>query len=199
MPDMLKLYPSGFLGSASVLQTHPMDLVTTAKLLLNKSVVHSVSKYTANEEVVSVWGDLASGLPEFKTFEFKERILKCALRAFGTNTLLEWVATQSTSPELTELHHRWMEETLLYVFTGKRREMSNNNWRVLLSVAGTNTEAKGLSKLTTAIFYGNMPSCQFSAEYRANISIKSFVHLWVQQPGGVVDLMASLNVLFGNR
>lgn len=195
----LKLYPSGFLGSAAVAQSKPMTIATTASMLFNKHQPAATSLYTANEEVNALWMDMASGAPEFKTFEFKERILRCALQAFGTATLFEWIELQDLSPSFTDLHARWIDETLLYIFAGKRREMSDNNWRALLKVGGVQQSARALSPVVRALLLGERLGADDAAMYRKAMTLHQFIHAWILRPNGIVDLVAALCVLFGKR
>lgn len=199
MAEQLKLYPSGFLGSASVVQTKPLDVVTAARQFINKGAVSEVSRFTANADVVDIWMDMGSGTPEFKTFEFKERILRCALSAFGTDSALAWVDSQASSPEFTDNHLRWIDETLRYVIRGRARELSSNNWKTLLRVGGVKTPRSIRSPEVINAF---IPAWTLGLNGIAADSfntIPSFIAQWVRRPGGIVDLMNSLEILFGKR
>lgn len=198
---VLKSYPSGFLGSTTVAQTKPVDLVTQANQLFNKAALSTtVNWYTANQEVLDLWGDTSSGSPEYKTFEFKERILRCALSAFGTTTLFEWVQLQLSSPYYTQNHASWIDETMLFVFSGKNRHVSANNWRALIGVDHTSTSKLKLSQTIRHLFLGERaPDGLSQMGNLREVTIREFIHQWVQRPGGIADLVASLNVLFGKR
>ncbi len=200
MPNQLKYYPSGFLGSPDVEQTKALDITTTAKALFNKGLNPIVSKYTANQEVVDIWDDVISGHPDYKTFEFKERVLRAAKRAFGTVTLVDWVGSQSQSPYFTDIHFRWIDETMLYVFGGKAREMSSNNWKTLLVTGGDRATRDRFSNVVKHHLLGEkMKGSEFAEPYRGNMTMDEFLVAWCRAPAGHEDLTTSLNVLFGKR
>lgn len=196
----LKIYPSGFLGSPNVPQTRPIDVVTTASRLLNKSYMPQHSSYLANAEVYDLWTDVVSGDPDYKKFEFKERVLKCALSAFGTERIMDWIEAQQINLKAGESHYRWIDETLLYIFAGKNREMSTNNWYVLLSAGGIGTNRSIQSKVIKHYMLGEKDRDIWTpSTYRADMTVREFILAWVRAKGGMEDLITSLNVLFGKR
>jgi hypothetical protein len=200
MAELLKMYPSGFLGSSTVAQTKPAPAATVASQLLNRGLVRATSPHSANQAVIELWADVIGGSPEYKLFEFKERVLRCALSAFGTDGIVQWIDTQLPNPEFTDNHSRWFDETLLYVFAGQRRALSDNNWRALLSAGGQVNYSSQLSPTVRHFLLGECNK-QFPSpcESRARLSVRQMLAHWCQQPAGVSDLMASLNVMFGLR
>lgn len=200
MAAELKLYPSGFLGSSTVAQTEPMDVISTAKQLFNKGINPKVSKYTANGDVVALWDAVCSGIPEYKTFEFKERILRTALGAFGTEKIVDWIGTQTLSPYFSDYHRRWIDETLWFIYAGKRRQMSNNNWKVLLTTNGENDKGPRFSRTVNHFLLGEKLRTETYEElFRGNLTVAEFVGNWCAADDGLDDLIGSLNVLFGKR
>jgi hypothetical protein len=200
MTELLKIYPSGFLGSSAVLQTKPIDVATVASQLFNRGLVRATSRYLANQEVVELWEDVTAGTSEYKTFDFKERVLRCAIAAFGTDSVVDWAQTQTDSPDFTDSHFRWVDETLLYIFAGKRRELSANNWQSLLTVGGKDSNGPRLSPIARHFLLGETNrKLNTPAISRVNLTVRQLVGQWCQQPGGIADLTASLNVLFGAR
>jgi hypothetical protein len=195
----LKVYPSGFLGSTNVEQTKPLDVVSAAKMLFSRGVVKAPSPYSANMDVVVLWNEIISGTMEYKTFEFKERILKAAINAFGTELLIDWLSVQAQSPEFTDNHYRWIDETILFVFGGKRRELSSNNWRVILTAGGRDDTVDQFSPVVKSYILGENASRYPGAAYRGSMTIREFVMAWVRQQMGMEDMMASMDVLFGTR
>jgi hypothetical protein len=200
MAESLKIYPSGFLGSVSVEQTKPIDMITAAKQLFNTGLSSKLSQYLANQEVCELWADIIGGAEDYKTFEFKERILKCALSAFGTDKLVDWIGSQIESPDFTDYHFRWIDETILFVFENKPRQISNNNWISLLKVGGTDSNDYQFSPIVRYYLLGEkMIDRKELAPYRANITITDFICEWVRKDKGIEDLATSLNTLFGAR
>ena len=196
----LKMYPSGFLGSAIAAQTAPMDVVSTAKRLFNKGMNPKVTRYVANQEVVDLWETVHAGTADIHTFAFKERILRAALAAFGTAKVIDWVGTQPESEYFSDYHRRWIDETLAFIFEGKRRELSENNWRVLLTTDRPAYRGERLSRSVRHYLMGErMWSAQMTQPYRADITWPELLGYWCAQEHGIEDLLGQLNNLFGKR
>ena len=65
---------------------------------MNKNKVNRTVPYTANQDVVSIWEEAMINGSEFKSFDYKEKILVVAMKAFGTKTLKQWVDAQVDNP-----------------------------------------------------------------------------------------------------
>lgn len=200
MTDQLKMYPSGFLGSAVVAQTEPMDVVTTARQLFNKGLNPKVSRYVANQEVVDLWEAACAGTPEYRTFAFKERILRAALQAFGTVRVADWIGTQADSPYYSDYHRRWIDETLAFIYGGQARQLSENNWRLLLSTDQSPYHGDRFSRQVKHYLLGEkLRTAAFEEPYRGALTFPEFIADWCAKEGGLKDLLGSLNNLFGKR
>lgn len=197
---ILKTYPSGFLGSGSVVQTEPINMVANVRNLLNKERVTRTMPYTANADVVAVWDDTMINSQEFKSFAYKEKILVVAMKAFGVQSLKNWIDAQVDNPMCGDSHYRWIDETLQYVMTGTRRQYQYNTWLTILSASRPDAEAKGYSKIMYQYFGTGTPAIlSVSNKNPKTMSIVDFIAAWVSRPNGIEDLTASLNVLFGKR
>lgn len=198
--QILKIYPSGFLGSANVIQTEPIDMIVNVKNLLNRTRVNKSTPYTANQEVVLMWEDALMNSKEFKSFEYKEKILVLAMKAFGTRLIKHWIDAQVDNVMCGDTHYRWIDETLMYVMVGSHRSFQYNTWLTVLSTARPDTEAKGYSKVMYNFFGNGKPSVLVDpANNPRNMTVVDFLRRWVSQENGIEDLAASLNVLFGKR
>lgn len=185
----LKIYPSGFLGNPEVSLTQPLDLTTIKQRLFEKLPTNFVDNLSANREVESLWDDVVFGDPAYKSFEFREKILKVALRAFGTRSIFEWIAAQADSDMYTEYHHLWIDETLQYALEGKPRTYTYSAWFALFSCGSS--DKSSLISPTVRRHFGTDGSRDFS--------INDFLVAWVSQPRGIDDLIESLHILFGKR
>lgn len=200
--DGLKSYPSGFLGAVNVPQSKPVDIQVRVRSFLSVDVNPTVSHHTANQDVAELWDEaVKSDLPHFN-FDFCERVLAVAKRAFGTRTFSEWVATQSLSPDWSDYHSRWVDETLGYCFAQEPRELSYSNWRALLVPGGSKNPVPTPSLTVRHLMLGqSQHECRQlgSALNRTALTIEQVLTAWVQRPHGIQDLLESLNVLFGRR
>ena len=195
-----KVYPSGFLGSHGVATTKPMDIEKIKDRLFDLSAINNPDGHTANLEITRIWGKVTEGTPDYKTFDFKESILKAALSAFGTVRIIDWLRIQQESPYYSDYHTRWVDETLAYVFEGKNRIYSTHNWTTLLQMVPGVTE-RGLTKGTKHYFYRDTyyKPLAFIDYPSTNLLMTDFIAKWVSQTFGIDDLIASLYVLFGER
>lgn len=186
----VKIYPSGFVGSAKVRQTKTKGFEDLARRIIDRAVSSDSSNYTASLDVIELWDVVRQNKPEFRTFEFKEKIITTALCAFGATTLGQWVDLQMASEEHSSHHTAWLEETLGYVILGARRKLNYDSWTMLLSADGKPERATSrgwkLDQLLNAGPYQKM-------------TMRNVVLLWVQQEGGINDLIESLFVLYGPR
>lgn len=198
--QLLKIYPSGFLGSASVIQTEPIDMIVNVKNLLNKTRVNKSTPYTASQEVVLMWEEALINGKEFKSFEYKEKILVLAMKAFGTRLFKHWIDAQVDNTMCGDTHYRWIDETLKYVLEGTPRSFQYNTWLTVLSASRPDTEAKGYSKVMYSHFGNGKASILVSPNRNPRtMTVVDFIHAWVSRENGIEDLTASLNVLFGKR
>lgn len=192
--NQLKVYPSGFYGSTLVEQTMPLDLISRTKQLLNNSTIKKSSPYTASQEVLELWAIASNGDPEYKTFEFKEKVIVCALNIFGCEKLIDWLSIQIQSPEYSKSHADWIDETISFVYGNSNRQLSHNNWITLLTAVDNVHVKSGLSDIVKHHLLSRGVLMN-----RSNSTIRQFILNWVKQPDGINDLLSSLNVLYGKR
>lgn len=198
--QLLKIYPSGFLGSANVIQTEPIDMIVNVKNLLNRTRVNKSTPYTASQEIALMWEEALMNSKEFKSFEYKEKILVLAMKAFGTRLFKHWIDAQVDNVMSGDTHYRWIDETLKYVLEGTPRSFQFNTWLTVLSAARPDTEAKGYSKVMYSHFGNGRPTIlQGPGRNPRTMTVVDFIHAWVSRENGIEDLTASLNVLFGKR
>lgn len=198
--QLLKIYPSGFLGSANVIQTEPIDMIVNVKNLLNRTRVNKSTPYTASQEIALMWEEALMNSKEFKSFEYKEKILVLAMKAFGTRLFKHWIDAQVDNVMSGDTHYRWIDETLKYVLEGTPRSFQFNTWLTVLSAARPDTEAKGYSKVMYSHFGNRRPTIlQGPGRNPRTMTVVDFIHAWVSRENGIEDLTASLNVLFGKR
>lgn len=195
---LLKPYPSGFLGSSLVPQTEPMiseAAITFVNHIFNRAQNVKRSPYTASIEASGVWNDVILSRDEFNTFEFKEATLKCALNAFGTETLSQWMSVQAASPDFTATHHNFLDETFKFIYLGTRREYSYHNWLCLLVADNKDYNTKQYTKVQQDI----LTSKDANGKVIANKTINEFIIDWVRAKNGITDLAACMFILFGYR
>lgn len=197
----LKQYPSGFLGSNAVPQTSAdklKDITSAFTQMLNRAPSANKNVHTSNVEVNSIWEATIAGKEEVNSFKFKERIISCALNAFGTDTFATWLSAQSGNPEFTKYHHQFIDETILFVTEGKKRSTMISNWGLLLNSNKVDHSTLKYTDIQQKWMLSPNPDNEFGNN-NISKSIKEFIHDWVKQDKGIDDLAASLFVMFGIR
>ena len=77
----LKVYPSCLLGSAAVAMTTPHDPIAVRHRLFDSTALANVNHDVSNMEVNSLWEDATGDDPAYKSFEFREKIVRDLLAA----------------------------------------------------------------------------------------------------------------------
>lgn len=190
------IYPRGFLGDFN--GERPEQLIERPDPLF-RSIQNThrwadspAPKVTSNKAVEELYGTYMKNAGDTSSREFRKKILKAALHAFGTMQFDHWYAKQFVSPSVGDTHHRFLDDTLLYIKTG-RREMCLENWAALLSY-NENAETNGLSE-AGADFFGI--STMSTYRNRQNGNLIDIIAMWTSQSNGIEDLLGSLHILFG--
>lgn len=187
----LRLYPSGFYGSAQMKNTKPIDKALNQARILNGSAMIAPDGRSASLGVCQLWEAYTNGSDEAKTFEFRERVLQVAVSVFGCEYLYDWIAAQRRSPDWDVWNSRWIDETLQYVYRGRCRDLCFNNWVTLLA-ADADDASLSESDVVREIFHTR-------EKIGTAVRIEHFIHEWLKRDGGYGDLIESLYVLFGSR
>lgn len=194
MPSNFKLYPSGFLGNSDIAQTDEIAPIQLAKKLFDNSPTSDANKYTASKEVVRLWALMGAGSAEVKTLEFKALVIQAALKAFGTASFMDWIELQQSNPNYTDNQSLWIDETISYVYGGLTRRVNSYAWLTVLKVGSGLPTKKGHTEVIKQYMLTNT-----LINPRVNSSMSDFIVQWCRKPGGIYDLLASLNILFGTR
>jgi len=189
MKSKLRIYPSGYLGSSLVAAyVATQEVITKQFMMISTTETFNKKDITGSAEVVSLVN--ASQSDTKNDFLLNEKILECALEAFGTFDLAEWIKINYDSG-LSFNHKLFIEETLLYIFNGTKRTVSNASWGILLTYNGNESgQDKKMLEFTNSCI--NNPDAHV-------LDIKRIIWKWCARNGGIDDMLSSLNVLFGNH
>lgn len=187
-------YPRGFLGFDIGLlpeKTNANDFIRTVRSIEYNRSPKDVSEYTSNPSVDALWKDHVDGLCYTTAFAFRERILTVALSAFGTQSFYDWCELQSLNPMLNTMHKKFLNDTFMFISTGKR-SMNVNTW---MNIVRINPSDKSESDCPYEIkeFF----RVQNSPAGQREIGLVETIASWTSQENGFDDLLATLMVLFG--
>lgn len=194
-PD-LKLYVRGFFGSAamsteSAHQQHTGGLRSIFDLN-PKALKHVVS----NESVVEIYNQLIRRSVILTDFDFREKVIKIALTAFGYSNLATWALAQRSSPTLTQNHADFIVDTLKFIQTGKRM-YPIGTWEQLIG-AGSNDPLTE-TKLDHNVLQQFESSWSYLHNHQTGNTLPDTIAQWISQTGGFSDLIITLYTLFGEN
>jgi hypothetical protein len=192
MASELQIYPSGFLGPKHLRQSTPADPADVARQLMDRNRAVEIQRHTYSLEAEDYMQQLLNGNQAKDQFTQREEVLsfaKSALDARASDvTVATWVTTQFASPEFSDYHRRWLEETFEFIYWNKRRDFMINTWVSLLTVK------------SSVIYKGAGPSQKLRDMFGStSITMNELILMWISKDGGYNDLVQSLYVLYGPR
>lgn len=188
-----KIYPRGFLGAhlepVLVAQPRPPGRLQYDVSLLDQNDDKTV---VANFPLEQSYQQLARNAPDARKFDFKELALQQFMWAFGTENFAEWFAAQYTSPSFGSTHQDFLDDTIHFLWSGKRRQ-SIQNWNAILDEGETKLYSSTVPKHASYYF-----RTEYMSELaRKNVPIYEVVADWMKHPGGFADLLTTGHILFG--
>ncbi|BAW19216.1 putative virion structural protein [Ralstonia phage RP31] len=196
MRDDLKLYVRGFFGSKAMAsetyQTWRARPILSVFDLSPEAIKHVV----ADESVVEIYNQMIRRQVIHTDFEFRERAIKIALRAFGVNNFTEWARINQASPLITQTHADFITDTIRFIVTGKRH-MPVGMWERLIGPGSNDPSDKPdydevlLAMLPTGY--------SFRHQHETTANLHNVIAKWLSHPGGFVDMVTSLYTFFGEH
>jgi hypothetical protein len=199
MPDTapaykgFRVYPRGFLGASLGEQIKPTERSAAASL---RSYQYHPDWFKApasakeiNQNIEALWAKLNDSYGAMDSMEFREKVLRIALNAFGTQNFYDWINVQISGPSTGDIHMRFLQDMLEFIETGKH-QMSLHNWSGLLSLSEiTHNETPNEGQFNWFFITGD--------KRPKNMQLVDVIQRWCSQPNGFIDLAHTLHVLFG--
>jgi len=193
------LYPRGFFGAALSphIEKQPKPFSGDVNRLSNNLNYfkrgEGGSTLMVNENVEELYAAMITRVTTFQDFEFRERVLRVALAAFGTHAFDYWYTQQRYSPSCGELHRDFLVDTLRFI-QGERRTQVPATWNVLIDYTDKGEKVSVLDE-ASADFFGISSNGQ--SRQPRNTNLIDVIQMWVGQPGGFEDLLFTMHILFG--
>lgn len=194
MNKKIVTYPRGFLGFDIGI---PIETKgdSTKQMLINASYNRTGNQLRfviSNKTVETLWKQLSDGVAFVNSPEIREKIITNALGAFGSESFYEWVMLQNANPSMTDMHRRFLNDTLNYIETGNRA-MSINSWTNVIEVRDV-TSKDAHPALNYDKFFGTtMP-----LHHRRFSTMIDVIVAWLSHENGFEDLCGSLHIFFGD-
>lgn len=191
------LYPRGFIGFDTGLITDKSSGVNmddwVRSIKLNKPIMQEVSPYKGIPQVDAIWKEYQSGVSFMTSFDFREKVLKTALTAFGTLSFYDWCNLQNKNIYFTALHKKFLNDTFSFIQTGKR-SIVNTTWQSLLSMK------EAIPKDAETPFDLNDFFRTNEVDYaRRSFRLSDILVEWTSKENGFEDLLMTIHLLFGTE
>ena len=148
-----------------------------------------------DSEVTGIFNQWRKDEDLIRNFEFRETLLKVALRAFDDQSFGRWIELQHAQGGVGYLHRRFIKEMVGRIFSDQAKTMDNYQYYRLLSREPFSTkfpDTNVSSVLSTDYLDTFVKSGQGSF-------LPDVLTEWTKDTDGVVDLICTLNVIFGRR
>lgn len=125
-------------------------------------------------------------------FEFREAVLKLALRLFHSGTIMPWLRLQLSQRTVGYLHRKFLKEVLASVLNKEPKTLDNYQYYRLLSV----------SKDTAMSVMDDKDVDDLLKEYvkqNTSSNVTDLLYMWTKDVHGYADLLSTLHVIFGRR
>ena len=191
----LPILQSGFLGlnEEGLVRS---EALTQSKIFrsieLGKPIDEAGNAFFYNKDIEALYQRYNNDHRLLKQFEFREELLKLSKVAFGTFNLETWFSIQLKSPNLTATHRRFLNDTLLFIYEG-RREVNIETWMGLIYPrTATSSDAKTDLELKDYFIQNNGWS-------KISSKLPEAIAQWTSKANGFYDLMVFLTIVFSKQ
>jgi len=195
---------SGYLSYPmdDLVRSYPTQDKTALQLMnLAKADRRTNNPFHYYREIESIFKAFEDTQQLLRDFDFRQRILTAAKRAFNDRPPYQWYEMQRHSPYLTTMHRRFVFDTLNYLSSGARN-IGIDSWMNLI-------EARDTTDVDARVLYE--PSGYFDLKQQETIMASSlrprilppdlipFIQRWVSYPDGFRDMLYTLYITFGKQ
>lgn len=197
--DNFRIYPRGFIGINSPIQTlstkAAFSNITNTKQYDTNIGNSDTRVIPPNLSVEKLYNALIRDTILIDSPEFRIRALRVAIEAFGISSFLYWFTLQYKNNVSGSLHNDFLLDTLKFIKIGSR-SMSVENWSALITITDE-TDTIGHPGDKVKDFFGVNKDSPLELA-RENINLTEVLQKWCSQPNGLLDLINTLHILFGN-
>jgi hypothetical protein len=187
---------------------------TFVSFILDKSYLSNPNVFFYERSINSLFAEYVKDFNKGTNWEFREECLKAIIRAIGAYSFMEWIEYQLDSPHVTELHTKFLKDTLEYIKKGKRN-LTIESWYSLITVNSTTNKKRGNFEGISKNF-STRPSMEVAenfiliqsntiCQWRHNeleelpVSVRDLLAIWLGRKGGFHDLMLFAGTVFSRR
>lgn len=193
------VYPKGFLGYdvGINVNTSQATLDEVIQAIKHNKNVPSMKSIVSNRDVDIIWSQYTGAFQYMSSFDFREKIILIALKAFGTQNFMSWIKLQEMSPMYTDMHRRFIMDTLRFIHEGSR-SVNIQSWIQLIYPRETTQKDREFNVPIEDIFDTSIDN-QLAIGSKLPQSLVEIIPMWCAQPGGIEDMLTTMRVLFGDN
>ena len=160
-------------------------------LILDKEIDNPLNVYFFSTEITDLF-TIWSNKPDcIRDFEYRERLIKAAYKAFATTSFYDWLWQQNNRASIGEIHVAFITETLEYLSSDVPRRTENILWYRIITAHESSTSVKwDLTKYFVA---------QGNSKPSVPMKLDDLMTLWFRKTDGFQDLLITLYTIFGER
>ena len=193
--DRFYVLQSGFVTqeATQLVRSEEADLSLKDRLYAGDRRVSDTENYY-DEEVEHLFLSWQKDDALIRRFEFRERILKAAIRLFrGRNAnIADWISLQMDKRTVGYLHRRFLKDVLASVLLKQPKSTDNYTYHRLLKAGG------GSTNLKTGQDSANGELRDFVRK-QTTADLTEILCRWTKDTRGFGDLIHTLHVIFGRR
>jgi hypothetical protein len=182
---------SGFVSFTKdgLLRPPPHEDMMLRRILMKDFMISNLDQYY-NGEVTAVYEEWRADPSLMRTFEFRERVLLAAFKAFACENMHRWFTVQLKLHSLSIMHEKFLEETLNFIKWNTPRTIEATQWEKFIEHP---------TKLHNTSLDADKWLTGDDVNYYISTTIDKFLAKWVSRVNGFEDLLISLNVIFGSK
>ena len=161
------------------------------KYVIVRDYLRPKNVYFYSEETYRLYKELLENDKDILSIDNRVAVIKLAKQLFDNATLLEWVKLQKHNPLLSMNHVRFLKETVHFIMGGKRT-IDNSTWVRLIEPSLNDTS-------NTVEIQQALDDVINKCQHELTGSLSEHIATWLKRPGGYVDLIYSLFILYGSR
>ena len=168
-------------------------------VVLGQSYLTANNPYFYNKLITKLHRKWLSSPEVIKDFDFREQLLKLARTIFGTSDIRSWFMRQNGQRFVSDMHTRFLTETLLYV-AGGNRTVAVNRWYTMLEANRDTVPStyKPADYFKSPADNGSGLHCEGTVT-KLDWTIDELIINWTKRTDGFVDMLIALNTIFGVR
>lgn len=193
-----KIYPRGFLGAylPPILVGQPAHARRTSNLLYDATIFDANESKTvvANTDLENLYDKYIRKDILIGDFKFREDVLRCMLKAFGTQDFEGWYMAQFQSPSFGYNHRQFLNETIGFFNAGRPRRLSLQSWEAIIQAKDDPNRDTALEENAQTLF-GKKDHRELAPS--GKVMLVDVIQDWMRRPGGMGDLLHTGHILFG--